>query len=235
MLKESTSLKLGALEVLVALVELPLVFKAYEDIEKNTDARESTGRSEILPLLRYNGKLGILIGNSTGNPGVSQANPDPNPQKPIPVPRVRVFAGWGHGFHGFHGSYGFHASSHVTYAHNTSTMKLIQQTTSTANTQLTTTPRNNPTPPRQCQWRNYQTPRHGEEDSRGLEVDTALCPRYVFFHWVFRLFSFAFRSLLYIYSSPLHIYDTVVPVQYLWICKTQKKIELGNFFFVFFI
>ena len=64
MLKESTSLKLGALEVLVALVELPLVFKAYEDIEKNTDARESTGRSEILPLLQYNGRLGILMKSS---------------------------------------------------------------------------------------------------------------------------------------------------------------------------
>ena len=64
MLKESTSLKLGALEVLVALVELPPVFLAYEDIEKNTDTRESTGRSEILPLLRYNGRLGILTKSS---------------------------------------------------------------------------------------------------------------------------------------------------------------------------
>ena len=41
MFKDSTSLKVGALEELVALVELPPVLLAYEDIEKNTDTRES--------------------------------------------------------------------------------------------------------------------------------------------------------------------------------------------------
>ena len=46
----------------------------------------------------------LEIGNITGNPGVRQPYPDPNPQKPIPRARVRVFTGWGHGFHGFHGS-----------------------------------------------------------------------------------------------------------------------------------
>ena len=64
MFKDSTSLKVGALEVLVALVELPPVFLAYKDIEKNTDTRESTGRSEILPLLRYKGRLGMLTKSS---------------------------------------------------------------------------------------------------------------------------------------------------------------------------
>ena len=65
MFKDSTSLKVGdPLEVPVAPVELLPVLLAYEDIEKKTDTRESTGRSEILPLLRYKGRLGILMKSS---------------------------------------------------------------------------------------------------------------------------------------------------------------------------
>ena len=41
---------------------------------------------------------GIGVGNSTGNPGVSQANPYPYPQNPVPVARVWGIAGTGHGF-----------------------------------------------------------------------------------------------------------------------------------------
>ena len=41
------------------------------------------------------------LGNITGNPGVCQPYLDPNPPKPIPRARVRVFMGWGHGFLSF--------------------------------------------------------------------------------------------------------------------------------------
>jgi hypothetical protein len=49
----------------------------------------------------------LPLGNSTGNPGVRQAYPDPNPRNPVPVSRVPGFAGWGHGFHGLHGLRGY--------------------------------------------------------------------------------------------------------------------------------
>ena len=42
--------------------------------------------------------LRVVLGNSTGNPGVSQANPYPYPQNPVPVARVWGIAGTGHGF-----------------------------------------------------------------------------------------------------------------------------------------
>jgi len=46
------------------------------------------------------------LGNSTGNPGVRQAYPDPNPRYPVPLARVPGITGWGHGFHGSNGSIG---------------------------------------------------------------------------------------------------------------------------------
>ena len=53
-----------SVHIFSALVELPPVLLAYEDIEKNMDTRESMGRSEILPLLRYKGRLGMLTKSS---------------------------------------------------------------------------------------------------------------------------------------------------------------------------
>jgi hypothetical protein len=48
----------------------------------------------ILPGVDGESTLGII----TGNPGVSQGNPYPYPQKPVPVRRVRVTHVYGYGF-----------------------------------------------------------------------------------------------------------------------------------------